>query len=780
MTQQQFNGRLALDIRDAKPDWSPYEPKKAPQDAPNVLYVVWDDVGFGAFDCYGGAIETPNMSRLAGMGLRYTNFHTTALCSPTRSCLMTGRNATSNGMACITEASSGFPGSNGHIPFEHGLISEALVGAGYNTYAVGKWHLTPSEETHMAASKEQWPLGRGFERYYGFLGGETDQYYPDLMQDNQPAPPTSPPEEGYHLSEDLADKALQYIRDSKVIAPQKPWLMYFCPGTGHAPHQVPKAWADKYKGKFDMGWDKYREQTLKRQIEMGLLPKGTELSPLNPYAHETSIEGKPWPETDTVRDWESLNEKERKLFCRMAEVYAGFVSHCDHQIGRLLDYLEESGQLDNTIVVVVSDNGASGEGGPNGSVNENKFFNGVPDDLEENMKYLDVLGSPKTYNHYPNGWAAAFCAPFKMYKRYSGYEGGTADPMIVVWPKGFKARGEIRDQYCHAIDIVPTLYDCLGIEPPEAIKGYTQKPLEGVSFRHTFDDASAPTQKQIQMYAMLGTRGVWYDGWHAATVHPAVSGWSHFAADRWELFHLDEDRTQVHDLAEKHPEKLEQLKQLWFMLAGRYQGLPLDDRTAPEVLTSPRPQPAEERDVYFYYPNCTDVPEQVAANTHGRSYSIAAEVTIDDQKAEGVLFAQGGRFGGHSLYIKDGTLHYVYNWLGEFEQTVSSEKKIPSGRHTFSARFEKKGVEGSSPTGKVELFVDEKVVGTGDIKTQPAYFSLAGEGLSVGRDSGQPVSRGYKSPFEFKGGTIKQVIVDVSSERLRDIQKEAEAMLARE
>ncbi|WP_303902463.1 arylsulfatase [Thiohalomonas denitrificans] len=780
MAKKHFNGRIALDIRDAKPDWTPYEPPNAPEGAPNVLYIVWDDVGFGAFDCYGGMIETPNMSRLANMGLRYTNFHTTALCSPTRSCLLTGRNATSNGMGCITEASAGFPGSNGRIPFENGLISEALVGKGYNTYSVGKWHLTPSEETHMAAGKEQWPLGRGFERYYGFLGGETDQYYPDLMQDNQPAPPTPRPEAGYHVSEDFADKALQYIRDAKTIAPQKPWMMYFCPGAAHAPHQVPKEWADKYKGWFDQGWDWYRRETLKRQIEMGLLPEGTELSPLNPYVGETSAEGKPWPEGDKLPMWDSLNDDQKKLFSRMAEVYAGFVSHCDHHIGRLLDYLEESGQLDNTIVVVVSDNGASGEGGPHGSVNENKFFNGIPDSLEENMKYLDVLGSPETYNHYPNAWAAAFCTPFKMYKRYSGHEGGTSDPLIVTWPKGIKARGEIRHQYCHAIDIVPTLYECLGVEPPETIKGYTQSPLEGVSFRHTFDDASAPTHKQYQFYGMLGTRGVWYDGWHAATVHPAVSGWGHFPADRWELFHLDKDRTQVHDLADRHPDKLEQAKQLWFMLAGRYNGLPLDDRTPPEVLMTPRPQPAEERDVYFYYPGCADVPEHVAAKTHGRSYSVAAEVTIGEKRAEGVLFAQGGRFGGHSLFIKEGRLHYVYNWLGEIEQKVSSDRSVPAGRHSLAARFERQGFDGPSPTGRLELLVDDAVVGHIDIKTQPAYFSLVGEGLAVGRDSGQAVASDYRPPFEFSGGTIKQVIVQLGRERVRDLEKEAQAMMARE
>lgn len=780
MSKKRFQGHIALDVRDSQPDWSAYEPPSADKDAPNVLYIVWDDVGFGALECFGGMIETPHMSRLADQGLRFTNFHTTALCSPTRSCLLTGRNATSNGMACIAEASSGFPGSNGHVPFENGYLSEILVDRGYNTYAVGKWHLTPGEQTHMAATKRQWPLGRGFERYYGFLGGETDQYYPDLIRDNQPAPTTETPEEGYHLSVDLADTAIEYIRDAKVIAPQKPWLLYFCPGAGHAPHQVPKDWSDKYAGKFDMGWDKYREQTLKKQIEMGILPKGTGLPPINAYVDEKSADGKEWPDTDVIRDWDGLKDDEKKLFCRMAEVYAGFVSHCDHHIGRLLDYLDESGQLDNTLVVVVSDNGASGEGGPDGSVNENKFFNNVPDSLEDNMKYLDVLGSPKTYNHYPNGWAQAFCAPFKMYKRYASHEGGTADPMIVSWPKGIKAKGEIRDQYCHAIDIVPTIYDCLGVEAPDEVKGYTQSEIEGISFKYAFDDAEAATRKHAQIYGMLGSRAIWHEGWHANTVHPTVSGWGDFASDRWELFNLDEDRSQTTNLADKYPEKVEQLKQLWFGFAGRYNGLPLDDRTAREVLMSPRPQPSPDRDVYVYYPDCADVPEMVAAKTHGRSFDIGCELTVDKERAKGALFAQGGRFGGHALFIQDRRLHYVYNWLGESEQIVTSNKRIPTGKHTFGARFDMTGTDGPSPNGNVDLYIDEQVVGSAKIKTQPGAFSLAGEGLAVGRDSGQPVSSKYQSPFRFEGGTIQQVTIDLRGERIRDLDKEAQAMMSRD
>ncbi len=774
-----FKGKISLDIRDSVPDWSPYEAPKATEGAPNVLYIVWDDVGFGAFDLYGGLIEVPNMKRLADQGLRYSQFHTTALCSPTRSCLMTGRNATSNGMACITEATSGFPGFNGRVPFENALLSEVLMERGWNTFAIGKWHLTPEEEENLASSKIRWPLGRGFERFYGFLGGETDQWYPDLVYDNHPVEPPATPKEGYHLSKDLADKALTFIQDAKAIAPDKPWLMYFCPGAGHAPHHVWPEWADRYKGKFDMGYEKYRDLVLANQKKLGMVPENTQLPPLNPYADLRSPDGKPWPEGDTVRPWETLSADEKKLYARMAEVYAGFVSYTDAQIGRLLDYLEETGQLENTIVVVVSDNGASGEGGPNGSVNEMKFFNGVPDTIAENMKFLDVLGTEKTYNHYPTGWAMAFNTPFKLWKRFSSHQGGTSDPMIVSWPKGIKARGEVRDQYAHAIDIVPTLYDCLGIEPPAEVKGYVQSPLEGVSFKHTFDDAKAPTAKDAQFYTMLGTRAVWYQGWQANTIHAAApSGWGHFGADRWELFNLQEDRSQMRNLVDQHPERLEQMKAIWNMLAGLYRGIPLDDRTAIELLGTPRPQPSKPRDHYVYYPG-TAVPEAVAPDIRARSFNIAAEVSLDSPEAEGVLFCEGSRFGGHTLFIQGGKLHYVYNWLGDKLQKVTSSVDLPRGKHLLGVRFRLESREGNIPVGTAALYLDDEMIGEARIQTQPGKFGLSAK-LEVGRNSGQPVTDDYQAPFAFKGGTLKRVLVDVSGERYRDMERELAAMLARD
>jgi arylsulfatase A-like enzyme len=579
MATKPFNGTINVDIKDSVPDWNPYAQPEAADGAPSVLYIVLDDVGFAAMEPWGGLIETPNINRLAATGLTYTNWHTTALCSPTRSSLLTGRNHTTNGMACIAEATSGFPGSNGHIPFECATIAEVLGERGWNTYMLGKWHLCPADELNMASTKRNWPVGRGFERYYGFLGGETNQWYPDLVYDNHYVDQPKGPEDGYHLTTDLTDKAIGFIRDAKVVAPDKPFFMYFCPGATHAPHHAaPKEWIAKYQSRFDEGYEAYREQVFERQKTMGILPQHAELSPINPYADTTSHDGKPWPQVDTVRPWESLSEQEKTLFRRMAEVYAGFLSHTDHEIGRLLDYLAETGQLENTIVVLVSDNGASAEGGPNGSVNENKFFNGIPDDMAENLKYLDELGGPDTYNHYPSGWACAFNTPFKMWKRYN-FEGGVADPMIVSWPQGIRARGEVRHQYNHATDVVPTIYDCLGIELPDQVKGYPQIPLEGQSFRYSFDAADAPTQKESAFFTMLGSRAIWHQGWKAVTAVPAApGGWSDHMRDRWELYHTTDDPTEMHDLADQHPEKLQELIALWFYQAGLYNGLPIESQ----------------------------------------------------------------------------------------------------------------------------------------------------------------------------------------------------------
>jgi arylsulfatase len=782
----EFNGTISVDIRDSEPDWSPFEAPKAPTGSPNIVYIVLDDVGYSAMSAYGGPIETPNIDRVAAEGVRYTQWHTTALCSPTRSCLLTGRNHTRNSMACITEAAIGFPNASGMIPPENGMLPEILGELGWNTYMVGKWHLCPSDEMNLAASRRNWPSGRGFERWYGFLGAETNQWYPELVYDNHPVDPPATPEEGYHFTDDITDKALEFIKDAKAIAPEKPFFLYYAPGAAHAPHQAPKEWIEKFAGRFDMGYEAMREQTLARQKEMGIVGPDTELPPLNPLGTpetRTGPDGKPFPVMDTTKPWNTLSDGEKRLFSRMAEVYAGFLAHADHHIGRLLDYLEFMGERDNTIVVLVSDNGASGEGGPNGSVNENKLFNGMPDDLEQNLAMLDELGGPKTYNHYSNGWAMAFNTPFKMWKRYE-FNGGTSDPCMISWPAGMKAKGEIRTQYHHAIDLVPTILDCLDVEAPERIKGHVQSSFDGVSMRYSLDDASAVSTRSTQFFSMLGSRGIWHEGWKAVTTHPTISGWSNFNDDVWELYHTDDDRSELHDLASEQPGKLRELINLWFAEAGRNGAFPLDDRSALEIILTPRPLLSPPRDRYVYFPDTADIPEQQAVNIRNRSYAIGALVDIPTPGAEGVLFAHGARFGGHTLYIKGNRLHYVYNFVGMMEQKIDASEDVPTGSDLIlSAAFEKDGEDPPGiATGILSLFHGDKKVGEGRIKTQPGFFSLAGEGLCVGRDSGEAVTDDYpgSSPHRFTGGTIKRVAVDVSGEPYLDLERQAEAMLARE
>jgi len=783
---EQFKGTINVDIRDSVPDWTPFEPPKAPEGSPNVIYVVLDDVGFSAMSCYGGPVETPNIDRIAADGVRYTQWHTTALCSPSRSCLLTGRNHTRNSMACITEAASGFPNASGMIPPENGMLSEILGEAGWNTYIVGKWHLCPEAEMNLASTRRNWPTGRGFERFYGFLGAETNQWYPELVYDNHPVDQPKTPEEGYHFTDDITGKAIEFIKDAKVLAPEKPFFLYYAPGAAHSPHHAPREWIEKFRGRFDMGYEAIREQTLARQQEMGIIPPGTELPPVNPIGTpetRTGPDGKPFPAMDFTRSWDSLSEEEKQLFRRMAEVYAGFLAHADHHIGRLLDYLEETGQRENTLIFLVSDNGASGEGGPDGSVNEMKFANGIPDDMAENLAKIDDLGGPRTYNHYPNGWAMAFNTPFKLWKRYE-FNGGTCDPCIISWPAGMTAKGELRTQYHHAIDVLPTVLDVLGIHPPQTIKGHLQSRFDGASMRYSFDDASAPSARKTQFYSMLGSRAIWHEGWKAITTHPALSGWSHFNDDTWELYHTEVDRAELHDLAAEHPEKLRELVNLWFAEAGANQAFPLDDRSALELFTTPRPQLSPPRNRYIYYPGTADVPESQAVNIRNRSYSLAAQVDIPDGGAEGVLFAHGSRFGGHTLYVKDNRLHYAYNFVGSFEQKIAATEDLPSGTDLLlSASFDKDGEDPPGvSTGTLSLYHGDRKVGEARIKTQPGKFMIGEEGLCFGRDSGEPVTDDYPgvAPHRFTGGTIKRVAVDVSGDPYVDLEREAQAMLTRE
>ncbi len=774
MATKPFKGVVKLDVRDSVPDWEPYTPPKAPEGSPNILFVLYDDTGLAAWSPFGGGINMPTLQKLADQGLMYSQWHTTALCSPTRSTLLTGRNHHLNGCAAITEGANGFPGAHGRIPEQCATIGQLLQDAGWSTYWLGKNHNVPEQDIASGGSRKEWPLQKGFDRYYGFLGGETNNWYPDLVEDNKFIDQPYGPEEGYHLSKDLADQALQMIRDQKASNPSKPWFMWFCPGANHAPHHCPQEYVDKYKGKFDDGYEAYREWVLPRMIAKGILPEGTQLTPINPLPGEVANPG------DAVRPWDSLNADEKRLFSRLMEVYAGFSEYTDVQVGRIIDYLEQSGQLENTIVLYAADNGASGEGSPNGSVNENKFFNNYPDELSENLKYLDVLGGPDTYEHFPTGWAVATSTPFKMFKRYAEYAGGTCDPLVISWPKGIKAQGEVRHQYHHSTDIVPTILEVCGLGMPEVYRGVEQYPLSGVSMRYSFDaKPNAPTQKKRQYYAMLGTRGLWEDGWKAVALHAPLTGKGHFDEDEWELYHVDMDRAESRNLAKEHPEKLQALIKAWFEEAEKNLVLPLDDRSAAEQLGIARPSEEAPRERYVYYPGTAPVPEGVAVNTRGRSYKILADVEITDPDCSGVIFAHGSRFGGHSLFIKDRKLYYVYNFLGIKPEQQFVSPKLKPGKYTLGMEFIREGAgEYHESLGKTRLYVDDKVVAEGPMKTQPGKFTLSGDGLCIGRDSGDAVSQEYQTPGEFEGGTILGVAVTVEQAQYLDLEKLAAAAFA--
>ena len=765
-----FPGVIGRTVGESKQAWP--RPLRAKAGAPNVLFIVLDDTGYGHLGCYGSPIRTPNLDRLAANGLRYSNMHTTALCSPSRSCIVTGRNHHANAMACITEGSLGFPGANGNIPFENGFLSEMLLTQGYNCFAIGKWHLTPTEQCSAAGPYDRWPLSRGFERYYGFFGGDTSQYYPDLMHDNHQVAPPATPEQGYHLTEDLVDHAIAYIADAKQIAPEKPFFTYFCPGAMHAPHHVPRVWADGYKGMFDDGWDAYREKVFAQQLEMGMLPPGTRLSRLDP----------------DVQRWDQLGADERRLYARAMEVFAGFLEHTDHHIGRMLDYLDKGGHLANTLVMVVSDNGASAEGGPHGSVNENLFFNNVPERLADNLKAIDELGGPKHFNHYPWGWAWAGNTPFRRWKRET-YRGGASDPFIVHWPKGIKARGEIRHQYAHLVDLVPTVLDALGAAPPARIRGVTQAPLHGVSFSHTFDNATAPTRHTTQYFEMMGHRSLYHDGWRAVCPVPGPSfaeagmGFGEMTlteeklrdldAHGWELYHVAADFSESENLADQHRDKLIEMIALWYVEAGKYHVLPIDSRGVAR-LAEERPQIAPDRNRHVYLPNTSVVSNHVAPCVLNRAHTVTATTRLEAE-SEGVLLKQGGAAGGYSLFVKDRRLHYAYNYLGVQHFGVTSTTQLPTGAHELAFEFTPTGpadlAHGKGTPARIRLLVDGKVVGEGALPvTIPIDIGIT-EGLVCGRDPGSTVTDRYVGPFRFTG-VLEQVVVDVSGAALED--KDAE------
>jgi arylsulfatase len=748
-----FKGKVGQTINESTPDWPPLA--TAPKGAPNVLYIVLDDVGYAALGCYGSPVcKTPHMDKLAKNGVRYSNFHTTALCSPSRSAMLTGRNHHSNAMACITEGSTGYPGSYGRVPLANGLLSEMLTPFGWTAFIIGKWHLTPAEDMNLACNRKWWPLGRGFDRFYGFLGGEVDQWVPWLTYDNHYIRPPKTPEQGYHVTPDFTDKAKEFIADLKQVAPDRPFFLYFAPGACHAPHQVPQKWIDKYKGAFDAGWDDYREKALANQIKMGICPPGTKLSPPDP----------------DVQPWKTLTKQEKVMYAHQMEVYAAFLEHTDHYIGELIAFLEEMGELDNTLIMLVSDNGASAEGGPHGSFNENLFFNGVPDTVAQNLKHLAQWGDPSTYPHYSWGWTHATNTPFRRWKREVA-RGGTSDLCIVHWPKGIKSKDAVRPQFIHAIDMVPTVLDVLKMKSPTSINGVAQSPIEGVSFAATFDNPSAKVAREAQYFEMFAQRALYLDGWRA------YAPWKFgdnitakdLAKDSWMLFHIDTDWSESEDLAKKNPEKLEELKELWWAMASKYKVLPLDGRGVERLMT-PRPEMSAPRNKYVYFPGTGEVEASNAVDIRSRNYSITAEVDIPKGGAHGVLLAHGSSFGGYSFFVnKEQKMQFSYNYLGLEEYKIVAKDPLPEGKAKLRWEFQvtappdfKKGT-GSPGIGK--LFINDKLAGTGTIeRTCPLAYGLSGDGLCCGRDTLTPVSVDYGKAIEYPfTGSIRRVIVEVAA-----------------
>jgi arylsulfatase A-like enzyme len=747
-----FPGHVGTTLLDSESAW-PVAPR-APEGAPNVMLVVLDDVGFAQLGCFGSDIETPNLDRLARRGLRYRSFHTTAMCSPTRACLLTGRNHHTCAMGGITDLAMGFPGYHGRIPKSCGFVPDVLRRTGWATFAVGKWHLAPSDELHAAAPRDRWPLGQGFERYYGFIGAETNHWAPDLVVDNRHV--RFDPARGYHLTSDLVDHAIADVADLRGADPDKPFFLYLAFGACHSPHHVPPEWIERYHGAFDDGWDAWRARTHARQLELGVLPAGTALTPRPPW----------------VPDWQDLDADERRLSARMMEVFAGFLSHTDHELGRLLDFLETRGELDDTLVIALSDNGASAEGGPHGTFNENFIFNGIEHDAAATMAHVDDLGGPRTYGHYPWGWAFAGNTPFRRWKRET-HEGGIGDPLVVSWREITDA-GAVRPQYAHAIDVAATILDVCGVPMPEVLDGVAQDPVAGTSFRASLRDAEAPEHRETQYYEQFACRAIYDRGWKAVTFHSmGIARYDEdddpdapFADDRWELYHVAEDASEAHDLAASHPDKLRELQDLWWREAGRYGALPLHSR---RVFAPGRPPAVRRRDRVSLVPGAAAVPEEVAPDTKLRPHSIVAWFDVPAGGAEGVLVAQGGRFGGYSLFVQDGRVRYASNFAGVEVVTIESEVELGPGAHVAAVALTP--LQGLAM--RAELSVDGAVTGGEIARTAPYRFALAGEGLCCGHDDGTPVSESYESPYEFTG-TIHEVVIDVGGTAVVDLVAEVE------
>ena len=723
----------------------------APQGAPNVIVVLIDDIGFGHGSAFGGPCEMPTLDRLAANGLRFNRMHTTALCSPTRVALLTGYNHHSNNAGAIMEVATAFPGNTGVRPQSITPMAEVLRMNGFATAAYGKYHETPPWEGSVSGPHDRWPTRSGFDEFYGFIGGETNQWDPMIVHGTTPMRKPMG-DADYHFTTDMTDHAIAWMSAEQSLTPDKPFMMYFATGATHAPHHAPKEWIAKYKGKFDMGWDKLREQTLAKQIELGVVPKGTKLA----------------PKPADIKDWDELSPEEQKLFARQMEVFAGFASHTDNEVGRLVAALEAMGELDNTLIVYqVGDNGSSAEGGMIGMYNEMTYFNGVQETLDMQMAHYDELGGPACFNHFAAGWAVAGNTPFMWTKQVASNFGGTRNGMVMHWPNGIKAKGEVRSQFHHVIDIAPTVFEACKVPAPRMVNGIEQRPIEGVSMAYTFDDAAAADRHTTQYFEMAGNRAIYHEGWIAGTVHkaPWESTPRHpLTEDVWELYNVNEDFSMSTDLAAQNAEKLKELQGLFTTEAIAHQVLPIDDRTIErfDAKVAGRPDLMNGRTTLTVYPGMIYLPENAFINVKNASVDITAEVEVG-AKANGVLLAQGGQFGGWSFWVKDSKPMYTYNFLGIEHFKVAGTKALTSGKHSVKMSFAYDGKPGErAKGGTVTLSIDGEVVGTGTIpKTQPNTFSLddtADTGVDTGTAVDEAYGEGERNAFD---GTLAKVTIEV-------------------
>jgi len=753
--EKPFGGKIGRIPEDSAPDF----PKgvEAPKGAPNILLILTDDVGFGASSTFGGPIPTPTMDQLAKEGLRYNNFHTTALCSPTRAALLTGRNHHSVNTGVIMELGTGFPGYNTLMSKSNGTFGEILKQNGYSTSWYGKNHNVPDWMTSQAGPFDLWPVALGFEYFYGFIGGDTNQWNPALIEGTKPVEPPHDAKD-YFFDRDMADHTINWIRMQHATAPNKPFLAYYATGTAHAPHHAPKDWIAKFKGKFDQGWDKVREETLARQKALGVVPADTKLT----------------VRSAGIPAWDSLSADQKKVFAHMMEVYAAALSHADYQMGRIIDTIKAQGELDNTLIIYIQgDNGASAEGGMQGLLNEMTVFNAIPEDLKEVVRRMNELGGPTTFNHYPVGWAHAMDTPFQWAKQIASHFGGTRNGLVMSWPARIKDKGGVRTQFSSVIDVLPTLLEAAGIPAPASINGVVQKPIEGVSMVYTFDNAQAPTRHGTQYFEMFGNRAIYHDGWIAATT-PGVAPWDTAAEVqgrlppvldyKWELYDVRKDFSEAEDLAAKEPAKLKELQDLFWREAEKYNVLPIENRRLNRFDVSLRPSLTAGRDEFTYYPGLVRIPEGAAPDLKNKSYQIRAEVVIPERGAEGMLLTHGGRFSGYGLYLLKGKPVFLYNLAGVARYRVAGQEALKPGKHTilFDFKYDGGGI-GKGGTGTLQ--VDSKTVGTGRIeRTLPFRLSLD-EGLDCGEDTGTPVSEEYHMPFTFTG-EIKNVTILVKPSQL--------------